>query len=140
MAADFQYKSGGSWLDVPWRAAPEAGKGSVIVCYPKAADRTGSGVPCGAFGLPWIEIRAGEMIEGSDDTSGMRFWQTFFASATALTAAISLTAYDPRARAWGKYAGTLERPEYESPIDDALNSGRVYRSVIIYITGIATTT
>jgi hypothetical protein len=111
-----------------------------MVVYPKAEERTGLGAPCGAFGLPWIELHADEMCEGSSDSDGMRFWQARFASATALTASISITAYNPRTRAWEKYVGTLERPLFQQVKDDTMNASRVYTGVAIRVSGITATT
>jgi hypothetical protein len=138
--ADFQYKPSSSWVDIPTRACPEAGEGGVLVVYPRPESRTGLGVPCGAFGSPWIEIRANKMYEGGSDADGMRFWQSLFSSATALTVSIKIAAYNPRTRAWEKYSGTLERPQHDAPVDDNSGAGRGYPAVLIRVSGLTATT
>lgn len=111
-----------------------------MLVYPRPEARTGQGAPCGAFGAPWIEIRANKMYEGGSDADGMRFWQALFSAATALTVAIKITAYNPRTRAWEMYSGTLERPQHDAPIDDNSGAGRVYPSVLIRVSSITATT
>ena len=138
--ADFQRKSGGSWSDVPLRACPEAGRGAVVVKYPDPTDATGAGAPCGAFGLPWIELRADEMVAGASAADGMRWWHANFAAATDLTAPISLTAYDERTGAWVKYAGTLWRPTWDSVRDEQTDAARTYFGVRILVKDVAVTT
>lgn len=102
--SSFQYKSG-TWQDVPSYAHPDY-EGSVMVVYPEAAERDGLGNPCGAIGLPHIEIQA-RLMRGD----GWAWWQAFFASSTQLTATLpGITAYDPRTGVWGHYIGTLLRP------------------------------
>lgn len=138
--ADFQYKSGGSWVDVPTRACPPAGAGAVLVLYPEATATTGSGVPCGAFGLPWIELRASEMYAGASAADGMRWWQALFTLTTDLTAALSLTAYNARTGAWEKFAGTLWRPTWAEVSEDYGDGSRVYKGVTILVRDVTVTT
>lgn len=138
--ADFQYKSGGSWVDVPARACPQAGQGTIAVRYPEVTDTTGNGAPCGAFGAPWLELRADEMFEGASAADGMRWWQARFANSTDLTVAISLTAYDTRAEAWVKYSGTLWRPTWDDVRDEHSNASRTYRGVRILVKNLTVTT
>ena len=137
--ANFQYKSG-TWQDVPLRACPQAGAGSVLLVYPETADMTGQGAPCGAFGLPWIEVRADAMYAGSSVADGMRWWQSLFALTTDLTAAISLSAYNARTGAWEKYAGTLWRPTWDEISEDYGDGSRIYTGVRIFVRDVTATT
>jgi len=130
--ADFQYKSG-TWQDVPAYAHPDD-EGSITVVYPEPTERDGLGAPCGAIGLPHIEILATQMRG-----DGWAWWQAFFADANALTAAISLTAYNPRTATWIKYAGTLLRPLGNArPGGSATNT--IYTDVTIIVEQITVTT
>jgi hypothetical protein len=101
----FQYKNGSTWTDIPDAAKPDNEGGSIVVVYPEPQARDGNGNPCGAIGQPHISIRFSRMLG-----SGMAFWQGLFPNATALSVAVSVTAFDPRTGAWVKYAGTLLRP------------------------------
>lgn len=101
----FQYKNGSTWTDIPDAAKPDNENGSIVVAHPEPQARDGNGKPCGAIGQPHISIRFSRMLG-----SGMAFWQGLFANATALSAAVSVTAFDPRSGTWKKYAGTLLRP------------------------------
>lgn len=132
--ADFQYKTGGSWVDVPDYAHPDD-TGAIQVTYPPATERDGVGTPCGAIGLPKIVIRGG-MMRGD----GWNWWQAFFSSATALSASMTgITAYNPHTGAWAKYTGTLLRPEGTCrPGSSAGNT--LYRDITIIIERIASTT
>lgn len=130
--ANFQYKSG-TWQDVPSYAHPD-GAGSIQVVYPEAADRDGQGNPCGAVGLPHIEIRSPQMRG-----DGWGWWQAWFGSATALTAAVSVTAYDPRTAAWVKYAGTLLRPTAGGVQPGSSAGNTLYQDVTITIERVAVT-
>lgn len=106
----FQYKSGATWYDVPDAAKPDTDGGSVMVVYPEATARDGQGNPCGAVGQAKIVIKFSRMTG-----TGMDFWRAFFASAIALTAAVTgVTAFDPRSGTWQKYSGTLLRPTFET--------------------------
>lgn len=131
--ANFQYKSG-TWQDIPDYAHPDD-EGSVQVLYPEAAERDGLGVPCGAIGLPHIEIAA-RLMTGT----GWNWWHAFFGGATALSVAISVTAYDPRTGAWVKYAGTLLRPSAGAVQPGTGAASTIYRDVTIIVDRITVTT
>lgn len=102
---NFQYKNGSTWTDIPDAAKPDNEGGTITVVYPEPQARDGNGKPCGAVGQPYISVKFSRMLG-----TGMAFWQGLFASATALSAAVSVTAFDPRSGTWKKYAGTLLRP------------------------------
>lgn len=130
--SSFQYKSG-SWTDVPSYAHPDD-EGTVIVVYPETPERDGQGNPCAGIGLPSIQIQARTMRG-----DGWGWWQAFFGGATALTAAISLTAWDPRSAAWVKYAGTLLRPT--GTVKPGASAGQtLYRDVSIVVERVTVTT
>lgn len=129
--ADFQYKNV-TWQDVPAYAHPDKA-GSITVVYPEAADRDGLGNPCGAVGLPHIEIRSPQMRG-----DGWAWWNAWFADANALTASLSVTGYNPRTGAWVKYAGTLLRPTGQAqPGGSATNT--VYTDVTIIVDRVSVT-
>ena len=131
--AAFQYKSG-TWQDIPDVAHPDD-QGSISVEYPEAADRDGMGNPCGAVGLPRIVVRSSIMTG-----TGWNWWQAFFANATALSAAISVTAFDPRTGTWPKWAGTLIRPTAGNVQPGATAARTLYQDVEIVIEQVASTT
>lgn len=126
---NYQYKSGSTWTDVPDIAHPLDDGGGVNVVWPAAEARDGSGAPCGAIGLPRIEITSPWL-----PAAGWAWYTTFFATTTDLTVTLTgLTAWDARSGAWVKYTGALHRPQ-------GSYNGRWYENVRIVVDQIATTT
>lgn len=130
--ANFQYKNS-TWQDIPDYAHPDD-EGSIQVVYPEATDRDGLGAPCAAVGSPHIAIQA-QLMTGT----GWNWWHAFFASADALTAAVSITAYNPRTGTWTKYAGTLLRPLASTVQPGTGAASTVYRDVSIIVERISVT-
>jgi len=106
---DFQYKSSsaGSWADVPKTAYYGTFVGTMTIVYPPASERDGTGRLCASVGNPRGEIDSALMT-----ACGMDWWQSFFASATALDREFWLTLRNARTNVWERYTGWLERPAY----------------------------
>jgi len=133
---NFQYKTGGTWVDVPDTAHPDDDQGSIVVEYPAATARDGTGLPCAAIGSPRIVIRFGRMIG-----TGMAFWLAFFSAVTDLSATMTgLTAYDPRTATWVKYTGTLLRPTFSQVQPTATAARTWYMDGEIVIDQVTVTT
>lgn len=104
---NFQYKTGGNWVDVPDAAHPDADGGSITVEYPAAPDLDGAGNPAGAIGQPELVVSSSFMTG-----TGMAWWTAFFVDAVVETATLTgITGYNPRTNTWVKYTGTLWRPQ-----------------------------
>lgn len=131
--ADFQFKSG-TWQDIPDAAHPDE-TGSIRVMYPPAQDRDGNGVPCGAFGLPRIEIQSGWMTG-----TGWDWWQDRFSTETAEYVAVYITAYNERRGAWAKYTGNLARPTSEKLTPGPSVARTIYTGVSIIVLDVTETT
>ncbi len=132
--ASIQYKttSGGAWTDVPHAALEGTAEGMVMVEYPQATDRDGTGAPCAAIGKPQIVIRSRYM-----SAAGMAHWQGRIASGES--AAAWQTAYDPRTGAFAGWTGTLLRPRFNPPITGG-NNVPIYTDVEIIIDNISAVT
>ena len=132
---NFQYKSSGSWVDVPDAAKPDD-EGSIVVMYPEPQARDGTGLPCGVVGQPYISIRYVKMLG-----SGIDFWRAFFANGVAPYFSITgITAFDPRTGTWRKFMGTLLRPTFASVQPGASLVLTWYREGEIIVDNIAETT
>jgi hypothetical protein len=140
--ANFQYKNGASWVDVPALAAPgqEAG-GSVLVVRPAPTDRDGNNLPAGIFGLPRVELKSKLMYAGADNTTGLRWWQARFATTEQeAVGPFSMTALDPRTGTWTKWAGTLLRPTWGDFQPGVSAASDAYTDVVIVLQDVTATT
>lgn len=132
---NFQYKSGGNWVDVPDYAHPDDEGGSMAVEHPQPDGFNGLGQPCGVVGLPRIVIHA-KLLTGA----GWAWYQAFFGNTTDLVATVTgLTAYDVRSGTWRKYTGTLLRPT-GTVRPGATLARTLYEDVEIIIDGVTETT
>lgn len=129
-----QYKSGGSWFDIPAAALYSTYSGTCHVEYPPPTALGVDGAPCGATGKPRIVINAPWMTD-----TGMGFWRAFFASTASAYVAVSIEAWDPRAGSAVKWAGKLKWPTFGSVGVGAAAGSTVYRDVAIEIVECATT-
>lgn len=132
---DFQYKTGGNWVNVPDHAHPDDERGGIQVLFPPAADLDGQGNPAGAVGLPELVIESGLMTG-----TGMAFWMAFFSDTVVETASVpGITGYNARTGTWVRYTGTLLRPQAKcQPGASAARTG--YTDVRIRIKNITVTT
>jgi hypothetical protein len=125
-----------SWDPIPAAAIMGTYAGTFAVVYPAAADSDGLGAPCGAFGLPEINL-AMPLLFGD----GMAFWTAFFTSTpTAQAVTIKIEAFDPRSVTVKKWAGSLRWPTFGGVGVGSDSARTIYRDVRIRITGCAVTT
>lgn len=114
MTEPFREKAVGGtvWSDVPKAAYMGTREGmQCVVVRPPATERTGSGLPAGAIGLPFLALESVAMT-----AEGMAHWNSFFASTDAeYVAGMRLTAYDPRSGSWSPWIGTLLRATFKGP-------------------------
>lgn len=130
-----QYKNGSTWTDIPEAALASTWAGTYHLEYPPPQAVGIDGTQAAQTGKPRIVIVAPWMTD-----SGFDFWRDLFSSATAETAALSIEVWDPRSGAEVKYAGTLQRPQYDSIGVGSSSSNTIYRNVRIEIWECATTT
>jgi hypothetical protein len=128
------YKTGGLWVAISTEALWSTYSGTYHLGYPKANEVTGLGGPCGAFGKPTIHIQTPKM-----NGTGMGFWQAFFASSIAQSAAISIEVLNPSTGLSEKWAGTLKRPTFASVSWGATSAKSMYRDVKMEIIECVTT-
>lgn len=104
-----QYKtsSGGAWTDISAAAITGTLRGGPVVVWPETTERTISGRPCGATGLPKIVIKSQYM-----DVTGFKWWSDLVTSGDSV--AFWISAFNPRADAWAQYTGYLCRPRASS--------------------------
>lgn len=129
-----QYKTTGSWTDIPTAALYSTYGGSYHVEYPLVEDMTLAGAPCGAFGKGVIVIRAPWMQD-----AGFDFWRDLISSGTQY-AALNLEVWDQRKGAVTKYAGYLMHPTFESLSYGSSTSNTIYHNVEIRMIECAVTT
>jgi hypothetical protein len=142
--ANFQYKigAGGTWTDVPDLSHPVDDSGSVTLDFPKPTDQDGNGLPAGIPYRKRVVLKTAQMYLGVKGTgaagqgTGMQFYQNFFASEDAATAAsFYVTALNPRTGVWEKYLGTILRPTWESIA--YTGATLVYNNVLITVDDVA---
>lgn len=129
------WKNGVAWEAIPASALAGTYGGTCHVEHPEARDVDGNGLPCGAVGRPQVVLTSPWMTD-----TGMGFWRTKFASASATYAAISVQVWDPRLGAETKYAGKLHWPTWTSVGQGSTAAKTVYRGVRIVIGELETTT
>jgi hypothetical protein len=107
--ADFQYWDGAAWQNVPFEAqlGPRT---KLAVVWPEAKDLDGYGQPCGAVGRPDIVLEYDSLSQ-----TGMAFWQSFFADATAMSAVAEITCPNDRlSNVWSRWYAYLARPQHDA--------------------------
>lgn len=129
-----QYKSGGTWFDIPAAALASTYGGTYHVEYPPPTVAAVDGTPCGATGKPRILIVAKQMSD-----TGMGFWRAFFATTDDVYVAVSIEAWDSRAGALVKWAGKLKWPTFSSVGVGSTAAKTMYRDVQIEISECALT-
>lgn len=139
MTEPFRKKTPGGtvWADVPKAAYMGTREGlQCVVVRPPAQDRTGSGLPAGAIGLPFLAIESVAM-----DGTGMAHWMALFANNDAeYVSGLSLTAYDPRGGSWSAWLGTLLRPTFKGPQVGPSAATTIYAEVQILLVNAEPTT
>jgi len=120
-----------AWTDVPGNATEGTFEGTVEVRFPRSVDKTLSGRPCAAIGLPKIIIES-PMMTGN----AMSFWQGFFSASSDTTASIILHIFNPRSAytgsaAWVAACGLMSRPTFSSIRPGSSGSG-IYHNRTYY--------
>ena len=129
-----QYKSGGSWFDIPDAALYGTYGGTYHIEYPPAAEIGLDGAPCAATGKPRVIITTPWL-----DDSGMAFWRSHFATVYDASVAFAIQAWDSRAGATVKWIGKLKQPTWASVGVGSTAAQTVYRDVRIEIVECETT-